>query len=310
MAIHDIETMNLIRTRLEALKPSILLYGEGWAAANPLYDESKLAFKRYTYQMPGVGAFSDDIRDGLRGKLDLSAGGFIHGVAGNKEAVKFGLVGGVQHPQVAHTEAWCAAPTQHISYISCHDDHNIRDRLEHISPKASEKELLQMVKLAQFGVFTSQGIPFFFCGEEMFRSKLGEKNTYNKPDKYNAIDWNLKHKYNGLVEYYKGLIALRKAHPAFSLGTADAVRNHLSFIENGNDAAIGFVLDKLEGIDSAKRIVVLMNGSREDVEFAIPQGSYKWISDGTNWWLDGGEAVEADATLRVAPISAVIIAEF
>ena len=311
MAIHDIETMNLIRKRLEALNPNILLYGEGWAASAPLYDESKLAFKRYTYQMPGVGAFSDDIRNALRGTLDLSQGGFIHGVEGNKEALKFGIAGGVEHPEVNHSEAaWCADPTQHISYVSCHDDHNMRDRLEHISPKASEQEIISMVKLAQFGVFTSQGIPFIFCGEEMFRSKHGEKNTYNMPDKYNAIDWALKHEYNGLVEYVKALIALRKAHPAFSLQTAERVREHLSFIEHENAAAVGFVLDKLEGIDSAKRIVVLMNGSREAAEFNIPEGNYKWISDGESWWLDGGEVVEAKGKLSVAPISAVIVAEF
>ena len=311
MAIHDIETMNLIRKRLEALNPNILLYGEGWAASAPLYDESKLAFKRYTYQMPGVGAFSDDIRNALRGTLDLSQGGFIHGVEGNKEALKFGIAGGVEHPEVNHSEAaWCADPTQHISYVSCHDDHNMRDRLEHISPKASEQEIISMVKLAQFGVFTSQGIPFIFCGEEMFRSKHGEKNTYNMPDKYNAIDWALKHEYNGLVEYVKALIALRKAHPAFSLQTAERVREHLSFIEHENAAAVGFVLDKLEGIDSAKRIVVLMNGSREAAEFNIPECNYKWISDGESWWLDGGEVVEAKGKLSVAPISAVIVAEF
>ena len=310
MAIHDIETMILIRTRLEAIKPSILLYGEGWAAANPLYDESKLAFKRYTYQMPGVGAFSDDIRNALRGTLDLSQGGFIHGVAGNKEALKFGIAGGVEHPQVKHSEkAWCAAPTQHISYVTCHDDHNLRDRLEHLSPKASEKELLQMAKLAQFGVFTSQGIPFIFCGEEMFRSKLGEKNTYNMPDKYNAIDWNLKHKYNDLYEFNKGLVALRKAHPAFSLGTAEAVREHLSFIDHSNEAAVGFVLDKLEGIDKAKRIVVLMNGSREAVKFNIPAGNYKWITDGSTWDMNGKGTLNA-SEVKVPAITGVILAEF
>ncbi|MBQ5396143.1 MAG: type I pullulanase [Alistipes sp.] len=310
MAIHDIETMNLIRARLEAIKPSILLYGEGWAAANPLYDESKLAFKRYTYQMPGVGAFSDDIRNALRGTLDLSQGGFIHGVAGNKEALKFGIAGGVEHPQVKHSEkAWCAAPTQHISYVTCHDDHNLRDRLEHLSPKASEKELLQMAKLAQFGVFTSQGIPFIFCGEEMFRSKLGEKNTYNMPDKYNAIDWNLKHKYNDLYEFNKGLVALRKAHPAFSLGTAEAVREHLSFIDHSNEAAVGFVLDKLEGIDKAKRIVVLMNGSREAVKFNIPAGNYKWITDGSTWDMNGKGVLNA-SEVKVPAITGVILAEF
>ncbi|MBO7306977.1 MAG: type I pullulanase [Alistipes sp.] len=310
MAIHDIETMNLVRERLTALNPDILLYGEGWAASNPLYDEQKLAFKRYTYQMPGVGAFSDDIRNALRGTLDLSQGGFIHGVAGNKEALKFGIAGGVEHSEVNHSEkAWCAAPSQHISYVSCHDDHNLRDRLEHLSPKASEQELKQMVKLAQFGVFTSQGIPFIFCGEEMFRTKLGEKNTYNMPDKYNAIDWALKSEHSDLVEYYKGLIALRKAHPAFALATAEDVREHLSFIEHDNEAAMGFVLSGLEGIDSAKRIVVLMNGSRQKVEFAIPEGSYKFICDGEKWTLDGGNDAPSKS-IEVEPITGIIIAEY
>ena len=312
MAIHDIETMNLIRERLEALNPDILLYGEGWAASAPLYDESKLAFKRYTYQMPGIAAFSDDIRNALRGTLDLSQGGFIHGVEGNKEALKFGIVGGVEHPEVNHSEAaWCAEPRQHISYVTCHDDHNLRDRLEHLSPDASEEERIKMAKLAHFGVFTSQGVPFIFCGEEMYRSKRGEKNTYNMPDEYNAIDWALKNQYGDLVEYCKGLIAMRKEHPAFSLGTAEAVREHLKFIECDNEAAVGFVLDNLEGIDSAKRIVVLMNGSREGVEFEIPAGSYKWISDGEFVHAKGMGVFNCDSgKLSVAPISGVILAEY
>ena len=312
MAIHDIETMNLIRERLEALNPDILLYGEGWAASAPLYDESKLAFKRYTYQMPGIAAFSDDIRNALRGTLDLSQGGFIHGVEGNKEALKFGIVGGVEHPEVNHSEAaWCAEPRQHISYVTCHDDHNLRDRLEHLSPDASEEERIKMAKLAHFGVFTSQGVPFIFCGEEMYRSKRGEKNTYNMPDEYNAIDWALKSQYGDLVEYCKGLIAMRKEHPAFSLGTAEAVREHLKFIECDNEAAVGFVLDNLEGIDSAKRIVVLMNGSREGVEFDIPAGSYKWISDGEFVHAKGMGMYNANnGKIVVAPISGVILAEY
>ena len=312
MAIHDIETMNLIRERLEALNPDILLYGEGWAASAPLYDESKLAFKRYTYQMPGIAAFSDDIRNALRGTLDLSQGGFIHGVEGNKEALKFGIVGGVEHPEVNHSEAaWCAEPRQHISYVTCHDDHNLRDRLEHLSPDASEEERIKMAKLAHFGVFTSQGVPFIFCGEEMYRSKRGEKNTYNMPDEYNAIDWALKSQYGDLVEYCKGLIAMRKEHPAFSLGTAEVVREHLKFIECDNEAAVGFVLDNLEGIDSAKRIVVLMNGSREGVEFDIPTGTYKWISDGEFVHAKGMGVFNCDSgKLSVAPISGVILAEY
>ena len=312
MAIHDIETMNLIRERLEAINPDILLYGEGWAASNPLYDESKLAFKRYTYQMPGVAAFSDDIRNALRGTLDCKTGGFIHGVAGNKEALKFGIVGGIEHPEVDHSEAaWCANPRQHVSYVSCHDDHNLRDRLELLSPEAEEEELLKMDMLAQFGVFTSQGIPFFFCGEEMFRTKLHEKNTYNMSDKYNAIDWHNKEQYNDLVEYYKGLIALRKAHPAFSLGNADLVREHLSFIEHENSCAVGFILHDIEDYDEAKSIIVLMNGSRESVEFEIPAGTYKWVADGKTIVPHGmGSADVTNGKINVPPISGIILADY
>ena len=312
MAIHDIETMNLIRSRLEEINPNILLYGEGWAAQAPLYDESKLAFKRYTHLMPGIGAFSDDIRNALRGTLDLSQGGFIHGVAGNKEALKFGIVGGIMHPEVNHSEAaWCQSPRQHISYVTCHDDHNLRDRLEHLSPNAPESELIQMVRLAQMGVFTSQGIPFIFCGEEMYRSKLGEKNTFNLPDKYNAIDWSLKSQYADLVAFHRGLIAMRKAHPAFSLGEAVAVRNHLRFIDSDNEAAVGFVLYDLKGIDSAESIVVLMNGSREAVEFDIPKATYKWIYDGENISSRGlGRLDASGGKIVVAPISGIILAQY
>lgn len=310
MAIHDIETMKLIRERLSAIDPTILLYGEGWAAMNPAYDESKLAFKRYTHRMDGVAAFSDDIRNALRGDLGCTTGGFIHGVAGNIEGVKFGIAGGVEHPEVHHSEpAWCAAPTQHISYVTCHDDHNLRDRLEHLSPEASESERLKMVKLAQTAVFTSQGLPFIFCGEELYRSKLGEKNTYNMPDKYNAIDWTLKTQYNDLYQYYRGLIALRKAHPAFCLGSAEAVRRHLSFIEVDNEAAFGFRLSGLEAPETAREIIVLMNGSREEMAFPIPAGSYTVVADNGTINPEGlGEvAIAEGTTLSVQPIEAVIL---
>ena len=313
MAIHDIETMNLIRERLSAIDPTILLYGEGWAAMNPAYDESKLAFKRYTYRMPGVAAFSDDIRNALRGTLDCQTGGFIHGVAGNVEGVKFGIAGGVEHPEVHHAEAaWCAAPTQHISYVTCHDDHNLRDRLEHLSPEASEEERLAMAKLAQTAVFTSQGIPFIFCGEELYRSKLGEKNTYNMPDKYNAIDWTLKSRYNDLFNYHRALIALRKAHPAFALGTAEAVRNHLSFIDVANESAFGFRLSGLEGIDSASEIIVLLNGSREEVSFPVAAGSYTVVADGGVINAEGLATLTVDegAEVKVQPIEAVILVAY
>lgn len=306
MAIHDIETMNLIRERLSQIDPTILMYGEGWAAMAPAYDEQQLAFKRYTHRMAGVAAFSDDIRNALRGTLDCSTGGFIHGVAGNKEGLKFGIAGGVEHPAVAHSEAaWCAEPTQHISYVTCHDDHNLRDRLELLADGASEAELLKMAKLAHVGVFTSQGLPFIFCGEEMYRTKLGEKNTYNMPDKYNAIDWGLKRQYSNLTDYVKGLIALRKAYPQFCLGEAALVREHLTFLDNEQPSALGF---RLSSPTSEEVIYVLMNGEREEVKFAVPAGSYRLLANGEQVAAEGLSRVEVPTdgvTLR--PIEAMIL---
>ena len=312
MAIHDIETMNLIRERMDAIDPTILLYGEGWAAMDPAYDESKLAFKRYTHRMRGVAAFSDDIRNALRGTLDCKTGGFIHGVAGNAEALKFGLAGGIEHPEVNHSEAaWCAEPTQHISYVTCHDDHNLRDRLEHLSPEASEQERLQMAKLAHTGVFTSQGLPFIFCGEELYRSKLGEKNTYNLPDKYNAIDWSLKKQYHDLYTYCRELIALRKAHPALCLGKAELVRKHLAFLHSEQASAVGFRLHTLEEIDSARSITVLLNGEREEVSFTLPAGSYTIIAQEgrINHKGLGKLTLATEQAVKVAPIGALILIE-
>ena len=130
MAIHDIETMNAIREALNAIDPTILTYGEGWAVGKLGYDDNKLAYKKYTFRMPGIAAFSDNLRDGLRGPFsDHHKGAFLVGLPGHEEEVKFGIAGGVLHKQVKANDFWAAEPTQHICYVSCHDDHCLRDRL-------------------------------------------------------------------------------------------------------------------------------------------------------------------------------------
>ncbi|MDE6862465.1 MAG: type I pullulanase [Alistipes sp.] len=309
MAIHDIETMNLIRSRLSAIDPSILLYGEGWAASDPAYDAERLAFKRHTHRMPGIAAFSDDMRDALRGRLDCSAGGFVHGVEGNAEAVRFGIAGGIEHPGISYREAaWAAEPTQHISYVTCHDDHCLRDRLEILSPEASEEELLRMDKLAQTAVFTSQGIPFIFCGEELYRSKQHVGNSYKSPDSVNAIDWGLKCRYAELYDYYRNLIAMRRSHPAFCLGSAEAVRRHLEFLPCENECVVAFRLKDIDSVDRARSIVVVLNGSRERVETAIPDASYTVVArDGR--FLSGRTETQRMTAAVTEPVSATILVE-
>ena len=272
MAIHDIETMNLISERLHAIDPDVVIYGEGWAASAPAYPAEKIALKANTYMMDKVGAFSDNIRDALRGPLDCSNAGFMDGIAGNKANIEFGIAGGIDHPQTS-VEAWTNNPLQHVSYASCHDDHCLRDRLEEAT-KASEEERLKMVKLAQTAVYTSQGIPFIFNGEELYRHKQGVKNSYNKPDSINAIDWTYKTKYKDLVDYYSALADIRHAHPGFCLGDAALVSEKLQFIEVNDPCVVAFRISGLEGIDQAKSLTVLLNGSKKNVRVEIPEGDY------------------------------------
>ncbi len=306
MAIHDIETMNLISERLHAIDPDVVIYGEGWAASSPAYPAEQIALKANTYMMDKVGAFSDNIRDALRGPLDCSNAGFMDGVAGNKADIEFGIAGGIEHPQVT-VEAWTNNPLQHVSYASCHDDHCLRDRLEEAT-KASEKERLAMVKLAQTAVYTSQGIPFIFNGEELYRHKQGVKNSYNQPDEINAIDWTYKTKYKDLVDYYAALAAIRHAHPGFCLGDADLVREKLSFIEVDDPNVVAFRIEGLEGIDSAKSLTVLLNGSKKLATVTIPEGNYTVLARGGQADVDGITAYSGNWITATAT-SATILAE-
>ena len=306
MAIHDIETMNLISERLHAIDPDVVIYGEGWAAASPAYPAEQIALKANTYMMDKVGAFSDNIRDAVRGPLGCENAGFMDGVAGNKDNVMFGIAGGVAHPQVT-VEPWTNNPLQHVSYVSCHDDHCLRDRLEEAT-KASEQDRLRMVKLAQTAVYTSQGIPFIFNGEELYRHKQGVKNSYNKPDSINAIDWTYKTKYNDLVRYYSELAAIRHAHPGFCLGDAELVREKLSFIDVDDPNVVVFRVEGLEGIDSAKSLTVVLNGSKRAVKVRIPQGEYVVLAQNGEADADGIGAYTGDYCIANAT-SATILAE-
>ena len=306
MAIHDLETMNIIGERLRAIDPAVVIYGEGWAAQAPAYPAEEIALKVNTYMMDGIGAFSDNIRDAVRGPLGCENAGFMDGVAGNKANVEFGIAGGVEHPQVS-VERWTNNPLQHISYVSCHDDHCLRDRLEEAT-KATEAQRLAMVKLAQTAVYTSQGIPFIFTGEEIYRHKYGTKNSYCSPDSINAIDWTYKTKYKDLVDYYAGLAAIRHAHPGFCLGDADLVREKLEFIEVNDPCVVAFRIKGLEGIDSAKSLTVLLNGSKKTAKVEIPQGNYTILARGGQADADGLGAYSG-AYISAPATSATILAE-
>ena len=287
MGIHDIETMNDIRTELNKINPDILVYGEGWSAGSCAYPEEKRAVKAHVSQMPGIAAFSDEMRDALRGPFsDDKKGAFLAGIAGSEESLKFGIAGAIAHPGVDMTRVnysktpWATEPTQMIGYVSCHDDMCLVDRLRASIPNIDADELMRLDKLAQTVVFTSQGIPFMLAGEEMLRDKKGVHNSYNFPDSINALNWDNLNRYPQLYLYYKGLIQLRRHHPAFRLGTAELVRKHLEFLPT-QECLVGFVLKNHAGGDSWKNIFVFLNGNREAREVTLPAGNYEMrVCDG------------------------------
>ena len=294
MGVHDIETMNAIRHAVDEIDPSIFIYGEGWSAGSCAYPQEKLGLKAHIRQMPRIAAFSDDLRDALRGPFsDDTKGAFLAGLPGSEESIKAGIAGMISHPQVDFTkvnyskESWVNEPSQMISYVSCHDDMCLVDRLKASIPslktvdgKLSDSQLAELVrldKLAQTAVMLSQGVPFMLSGEELLRDKKGVHNSFESPDSINQINWGNLARYPQVFDYYKSLLQLRKNHPAFRLGRADLVRRHLEFLPS-QDALVAFRLKDYAGGDIWNNIIVVLNGSKEQREVTIPEGTYTIVA--------------------------------
>ena len=293
MGIHDIETMNEIRKAVDEIDPTIFIYGEGWSAGACAFPNEKLAMKSNISKMPRIAAFSDEMRDGLRGPFsDDSKGAFLIGIEGDEESIKFGIAGCIAHPQVDMSrvnyskEAWAAEPTQMISYVSCHDDMCLIDRLRKTMaahyPTSDDSNPFDMENnallsdlscLAQTAVLTSQGVPFIFCGEEMLRDKKGVHNSFQSPDSINALDWQNLRRYPEAFSYYKNMIQLRKNHPAFRLGSAELVRRHLQFLPT-KPCLVAYRLVDNAGGDAWKNIYVVLNGNIHECEVEVPESTY------------------------------------
>lgn len=312
MGVHDIETMNLIRAKLDKIDPSIYVYGEGWSAGSCAYPQEKLAMKANARQLNGIGAFSDEMRDALRGPFsDDRKGGFLAGMPNCEESIKFGIAGAIDHPQVDMTKvnyskaAWTNEPSQMIAYVSCHDDMCLTDRLRATVPNISDDELIRLDLLAQTAVLTSQGVPFLLSGEEMLRDKKGEHNSFRSPDSINRFDWNNLKRYPQVFDYYSKLIALRKAHPAFRMGKAEEVRKNLVFLD-APEGVVAFQLKNNAGGDSWKDIIVVLNANKTERAINVPEGLYTKVL--ANGKVDeNGLGVLNGSSVTVAPQSALII---
>ena len=312
MGVHDIETMNEIHDVVAQIDPTIYIYGEGWSAGSCAYPQDKLATKANTCELNGIGAFSDEMRDALRGPFsDDTKGGFLAGVPGQEESIKFGIAGAISHPQIDMTKVnyskvpWTNEPSQMVAYVSCHDDMCLTDRLRSSIPYIGDDELIRLDLLAQTAVLTSQGVPFILSGEEMLRDKKGVHNSYRSPDSINRLDWNNLKRYPQVFDYYAGLISLRKQHPAFRMGSADEVRKNLCFLE-APEGVVAYQLKNNAGGDSWENIIVVLNSQKTPQTVDVPENTYTMVV--ANGKVDtNGIGLLSGKTLTVAPQSALIV---
>ena len=322
MGCHDIETMNQIRQMVNTIDPTIFIYGEGWSAGACALPNEKLGMKANIPQMPGIAAFSDEIRDALRGPFsDDTVSGWLGRLNTSKagqftgdqevESLKFGLVGCIQHPQVDmkkvnySKEPWAIVPTQMMSYVSCHDDMCLVDRLKASIPRIKEDELIRLDLLAQTAVFTSQGVPFMLSGEELLRNKKGVHNSFESPDSINQLDWQNKLRYPQVFEYYKNLIQLRKHFPHFRLGSAAEVRDKMCFL-NAPSGVVAYSITDTMGNVTNKVVIVVLNPTRKQQTISIPEGHYTIVCASGVIDLNGIDTFTG-RQVSVAPQTALII---
>jgi pullulanase len=275
LGLIDLETVREAVRELRAIEPNLLIYGEPWVGgATPIQINGKGA-----QRSGGWAVFNDHFRDALKGNVfDARATGFIQSGI-NVEEVKKGIRGAV--------DDFTDSPLEAINYVECHDNHTLWDRLlistdNDASVTAADRRAMD--KLAAAIIFTSQGIPFIQCGQEFLRTKGGDHNSFDKTDAVNMIRWREKAEQHDVVEYYRGLIELRRAHPLFRLETADEARSAVKFLDDQlglpvPQSCVGFLIEDGAGRDEWSRALVLLNPQAKTVEFAIPEGEWKIFGD-------------------------------
>ena len=314
MAIHDIATMNEAAAALKEINPYAIVYGEGWTAGESPLPAEMRASKENVNRMNGDAVFSDDLRDALKGHFcDDKDRGFVTGKPGNEETIKIGIVAATAHPQVDYSKgnksrfAYAGAPVQIINYVSCHDGLTLSDKLAASMPESTEAERQRAARLAQTIVFTSQGTPFLFAGEEICRDKKGVGNSYKSPDSVNAIDWSLKTKNAAQFEYYKKLIRLRREHPAFRMTTAGEVEKNIVFDKVKADNVVSYSIKHHANGDEWSEIKLIFNGSGAPYAARIPKGSWLVIAEDGDICIDSPRIFNG-GKISVAPVSALILA--
>lgn len=271
MGVLDIETLNEARKALLKINPDIIMYGEGWTGGESTLPESARGMKINAPRTPGIGMFSDDIRDAVKGHVFyMDELGFVNGAADRGEELK----------QAVTCAKWAKSPMQSINYLSCHDNYTLWDRFIISNSHESEEMRIRMNKLAAAILFTAQGIPFFLHGEEFARTKISEadgapvENSYCSPLSVNAIDYDRAEQFSDLKAYYKGLIALRRAHKSFYLDTVDEIKKSVHFMDDMPDGVVAYTID-----NDTEKVFVAYNAGKNKITIKLADALWEVLAD-------------------------------
>ena len=301
----DTETMNEVVAEVHKDYPDVIFYGEGWTMETSVTKEGyTMSTQINSKETPDFAYFNDTIRDGLKGNVfDTNTFGFVSGAKGCEETIMQCFLGAPQ---------WCSSPSQTINYASCHDNLTLFDRIVKSRDKLSREEHIRMNNLAAAVYMNAQGIPFMQAGEEMLRTKPKEnggfdENSYASSDEVNSLKWDTlnEEEYQNVYNYYKGLIAFRKAHPALRMTSAEEVSANLTAVEGMDANVVAFEMKGGANGDSANGMYFIFNANREEKQVTLPEGNWDVYINGEKAGTEVLETISGTAT--VDPISALIL---
>lgn len=299
----DTDTINEIMETVHENHPNVIFYGEGWTMPTSLTKPNQtMTVQGNSGLVPGFAFFSDTLRDLLRGStFDSSSQGFVSGGLVHKDQLEACFMG---------VPFWAARPDQNVNYVSCHDNNTLFDRISLAAPEAPMEIRVRMNHLAAAFCMLSQGVPFLLAGEEMLRTKPAkggkfDGNSYKSPDAVNSIKWNTLDDpiYQNTVEFYKGLIAFRKAHPSLRLTTRDQVWKCVHPIGCSNPHTVAFLIDHEED----DRIFAVFNADTHGESLSLPEG--KWQVNIREQESGTESLQEVGGSITVPPISAMVLTQ-
>lgn len=299
----DTETINAIIEEVHKDHPDVIFYGEGWTMSTALTKGGyTLATQVNSEQTPEFAYFNDTIRDGLKGSVfDAADLGYASGRTGIENAIMRCFLG---------ADTWCSSPSQTVNYASCHDNLTLFDHLQTSRPEADEAALIKMNNLAAAVYITAEGVPFMQAGEEMLRTKVKDdgtfdSNSYSSGDLINALKWSDldKEAYAQVYEYYKGLIAFRKAHDVLRLGSAEEVAASVKTVEDLDANVLAF---DIRGGESAEQLFVIFNANETETSVTLPDGTWNVYINAEKAGTEILDTVTG-GSLTVEPVSAMIL---